>query len=146
VRGPVEPVDEKLKAFYDRLLHVLEHHLVRNGQWQLLECVPAWEGNASNDAFIAYAWQNAEEERLLVTVNYAPHQSQCYVKLPFAQLEGQWRLRDLLSDASYDRDGSDLHSRGLYLDVPAWHYHIFEAKPIAQESRETTELSSRAVA
>jgi len=31
-----------------------------------------------------------------------------------------------LSPARYDRDGSDLASRGLYLDVPAWGYHVFE--------------------
>ena len=29
--------------------------------------------------------------------------------------------------ASYDRDGSDLLSRGLYLDMPPWSYHVFEA-------------------
>jgi len=59
-------------------------------------------------------------------VNYAPNQSQCYVRLPFADMsKGQWRLQDLLSDTQYDRDGNDLQSRGLYLDVPAWRYHVF---------------------
>ena len=33
-------------------------------------------------------------ERLLVAVNYAPNQSQCYVRLPFADLgNNPWRLR-----------------------------------------------------
>jgi glycosidase len=41
---------------------------------------------------------------------------------------GHWRLQDLLSDTHYDREGSDLQSRGLYLDVPSWHYHVFEVK------------------
>ena len=36
------------------------------------------------------------------------------------------RLRDLMSPASYDRDGNDLTSRGLYLDLPPWSYHVFE--------------------
>ena len=45
VRGPDEPIDERLKQFYDRLLAVLRHPVVREGQWQLLECVPAWDGN-----------------------------------------------------------------------------------------------------
>jgi len=27
--------------------------------------------------------------------------------------------------ASHDRDGSDLASRGLYLDMPPWTYHVF---------------------
>jgi hypothetical protein len=29
--------------------------------------------------------------------------------------------------ASYDRDGSDLGSQGLYLDLPPWGYHVFDA-------------------
>jgi hypothetical protein len=125
-RRPVEPIDQKLKQFYDRLLAVLRHPVVRNGQWQLLECDPAWEGNWTRDCFVAFAWQGAGGERLVVAVNYAPNQSQCYVRLPFADLgNGHWRLEDLLGDTQYDRDGNDLQSRGLYLDVPPWQNHIF---------------------
>jgi hypothetical protein len=42
VRGPEEPVDERVKNFYDRLLAALRDDAVRKGQWQLLECAPAW--------------------------------------------------------------------------------------------------------
>src|SRR5262245_22389700 len=126
VRGPDEPVDQRLKQFYDRLLAVLRQPVVREGQWQLLECVPAWEDNSTSDCFLAFAWQSPSGGRLLVVVNYAPNPSQCYVRLPFAGLGGgRWRLQDLLGDAQYDRDGDDLVSRGLYLDVPAWHCHAF---------------------
>jgi glycosidase len=125
-RGPDEPNDQKMKQFYDRLLSVLRHPVVRNGQWQLLECIPAWEGNWTWDRFVAFAWQGAGGDRLLVAVNYAPNQSQCYIRLPFTDLNnGHWRLKDLLGDAQYDRDGNDLQSRGLYLDVPPWQNHIF---------------------
>jgi hypothetical protein len=126
VRGPDEPIDARLKQFYDRLLSVLHHDVVRNGDWQLLECVPAWDGNWTSDCFLAFAWQGGGGERLLALVNYAPNQSQCYVRLPFGDLRnGQWRLQDLLSETKYDRDGSDLDSRGLYVDVPAWRCHAF---------------------
>jgi hypothetical protein len=129
VRGPVEPTDLKLCQFYERLLQVLCHPVVRNGQWQSLECVSAWEDNWSSDAFIAFAWQNPNGEHMLVTVNYAAHQSQCYLKLTFPCLGGeQFRLHDLLSAASYDRDGNELQSRGLYLDLNPWQYHVFEMK------------------
>ena len=102
VRGPDEPVDDRLKQFYDRLLAVLRHPVVRDGQWQLLECVPAWDGNWTSDCFLVFAWQGAGDERLVVAVNYAPNQSQCHVRLPFADLSNsQWRLQDLLGDASY---------------------------------------------
>ena len=94
VRGPQEPIDQTLEQFYDRLLAVLRQPVVRDGQWQLLDCTPAWEGNWTWDCFLAFAWQGPDGERLLVTVNYAPNQSQCYVRLPFADLgNGQWRLR-----------------------------------------------------
>ena len=124
--GPEEPIDQRLEQFYDRLLAVLRQPVVRDGQWQLLDCVPAWDGNWTWDCFLAFAWQGPGGERLLVTVNYAPNQSQCYVRLPFADLgDGQWRLEDLLGDATYDREGNDLQARGLYLDESPWQAHVF---------------------
>jgi hypothetical protein len=126
VRGPDEPLDQKLARFYDRLLAVLRLPVVRNGQWHLLDCGPAWDGNWTWECFLACAWHGPSGERLLVVVNYAPNQSQCYVRLPFTDLRnGQWRLQDLLGNVHYDRDGNDLEARGLYLDVPPWQAHVF---------------------
>ena len=124
VRGRAEPTNWRLERFYERLLDVLRQPVVRDGDWQLLECMPAWDGNESWDGFIAFAWEESGNARLLVVVNYAPHPGQCYMRLPFTE-NGTWRLHDLLGDASYDRDGGDLHRRGLYLDVPAWQCHAF---------------------
>ena len=105
---------------------MLRQPVVRDGQWQLLECGPAWEGNWTWDCFLAFAWQGPDGERLLVAVNYAPNQSQCYVRLPFTDLAGnQWRLQDQMEVAVYDRDGNDLQCRGLYLDVPPWQTSVF---------------------
>ena len=88
--------------------------------------MPAWEGNWTWDCFLAFAWQGAGGERLLVTVNYAPNPSQCYVRLPFADLgTGQWQLSDLIGDATYERGGDDLQAPGLYLDEPPWRAHAF---------------------
>ena len=125
-RRPDEPVDSAVAKFYDRLLAVLRQPLLSGGRWQLLECTPAWEGNWTWDCFLAFAWQEQDGDRLLVMVNYTPNQSQCYVRLPFPDLgNGQWRLKDLLGDATYDREGSDLHAHGLYLDEPAWKASVF---------------------
>jgi hypothetical protein len=128
-RAPNEEVSQPLKRFYDRLLEILRQPAVRQGRWQLLECAPAWDTNNTSDAFIAFAWAKDGDERVVVCVNYAAHPSQCYVRLPFTDLGGRkWRLRDLLGDAQYERDGNELQSRGLYLDVPAWQPHVFEMK------------------
>jgi glycosidase len=125
-RAPEEPVDELLEQFYSRLLSVLRQRVLRDGQWELLECVPAWEGNWTNDCFIAFAWSGSAGERLLVTVNYASNQSQCYVRLPLNDLaDRQWILADQMEEVVYERDGNDLQSRGFYLDAPAWKTSVF---------------------
>jgi hypothetical protein len=128
-RAPEEPVNESVKSFYKRLLEALRKPVLRNGDWRLLECVPAWNGNGTSDAFIAQGWEDAAGSKILAVVNYAGHPSQCYVRLPFRGLEGtRCTLRDLLGEAVYERDGNELQSRGLFLDVGAWQAHLFEVK------------------
>ncbi|MCL4853393.1 MAG: alpha-amylase, partial [Bryobacteraceae bacterium] len=125
-RGPCEPVDQKIEQFYDRLLAVMRQPVVRDGQWMLLECTPAWENNWTCDSFVVFSWQGLDGEWLLAAVNYAANQSQCYVHLPMPNLaRGKWRLEDKIGAATYDRDGNDLLSRGLYLDMAPWQTAIF---------------------
>ena len=126
-RAPDEPIDETLREFYGRLLGVLRRPIVRDGSWQLLESRSAWDGTWTADCFVAFAWHGTSGERLVVAVNYAPNQSQCYLGLPFPELGGrQWRLDDLVGHATYERDGNALTSFGLYLDLGPWQYHVFE--------------------
>jgi hypothetical protein len=130
VRAPHEPADLTLMAFYDRLLSVLRRQEVRNGDWRLLPCGPAWQGNPTWEHYIAYGWQLDTRDRLVVAVNAGADQGQCFVRLPFGDLEGrQWRLEDLLGDAVYIRDGSDLQTWGLFLDEPAWTAQVFALTP-----------------
>jgi hypothetical protein len=141
IRAPHEPLNTDLQEFYNMLLTVLKHPLVRNGRWSLFECSPAWEGNGSSDSFIAFGWQGSGDERIIVVVNYRPHSSQCYLHLPFHDLTGStWRLHDFLSEASYDREGDELHDGGLYLDMHAWQYHAFEMKKIEAWSEANAEV------
>jgi hypothetical protein len=134
VRAPEEAIDPRLEQFYGRLLAVLRKPAVRDGEWQLLDCIPAWDGNWTWDCFFAFAWQGTGDERLLVTVNYAPTQSQCFVRLSFADLgNGQWQLEDVIGDATYEREGKDLQARGLYLDASPWRAHVFSMTKIDEE-------------
>jgi len=140
VRAPVEPVDEELKRFYDRLLLVLRQPQVRQGQWRLLECEPAWDGNWTADSFLAFTWQGCDGNPLLVTINFAPHQSQCYVRLPFTNMTGRTvQLKDSMGPAEYERNGDDVTSRGLYLDLPPWGYHVFTLSSSGQRQPEPGE-------
>ncbi len=126
-RRRVEPVDADVKKFYDRLLDCLQRRQVRQGRWSLYACRPAWEGNATVDQFLVFGWEPGPEPRLLAAINFGPTRGQCYVVLALPELLGKRvLLRDLLSTAQYERSGDGLASRGLYLDMAAWGYHLFE--------------------
>jgi len=97
-----------------------------------VECAPAWDGNWTADSFVACVWQHVGGERLLVAVNYSPVQSQSRARLPFADLAGsQWRLQDRFSTAAYDRDGNELQSQGLFLDMSPWQAAAYSVTKLA---------------
>ena len=124
-RRPIEKPNAELVDFYDLLLPCVNSPCTREGMCQLLNCLPAWDGNWTADNFVCFAWHSASE-RILVVVNYAPNQSQCYLQVPFGDLNGKTLLlRDLMGPAAYERDGSEISSRGLYLDLPPWSYNVF---------------------
>ncbi|HYV68419.1 MAG TPA: alpha-amylase family glycosyl hydrolase [Myxococcales bacterium] len=127
VRAPTEASDPSLQQFYERLLAVLRDPAVREGRWTLLECGQAWGGNPTGADFLAWSWESPDGRRLLTAVNYSGHRSQCYVR----GLAGRTvRLRDRMGPASYDREGSELASRGLYLDLLPWGFHVFDVDPV----------------
>ncbi len=44
---------------------------------------------------------------------------------PFADMKGKKvTLKDLMHEARYEWEGDDLLNRGLYLDLPAWGFHV----------------------
>jgi len=126
-RRPSESADLAIHEFYDRLLTCVHQPEVQDGEWQLLECKGAWDGNWTWDCFIASTWHLNGGAPLIVVTNYAPNQSQCYVEIPFDEICGHAvRLEDLMSSTVYERDGDELLDRGLFLDLPPWGYHVFQ--------------------
>ena len=128
-RGPDEPVNQELRTFYDRLLAILREAVFRDGRWQLLQCDPAWQGNPTHDCFLVYSWDHSNERRI-VAVNFAANQSQCHVRLPFADLgRKKWQLRDALSGDAFTWNGDDLDASGVYLDLKPWQTCVFTLLP-----------------
>jgi hypothetical protein len=128
VRAPRESPDETTERFYERLRTALAHDVVRAGEWQQLDCVPAWDGNWTWDCYLAGMWNNSAGDLRCVVVNYADNQSQCYVRLP-SLTAPTVHFHDLMGTVTFERDAADLNVRGLYIDLPAWGYHVFEVVP-----------------
>jgi Alpha amylase, catalytic domain len=133
-RGPEEPVNHEIEEFYDKLLEILKDtEDFRIGVWSLIEPSPAWAGNESSDGVVAFAWTDHDRRYYLIVVNYQEHRGQCYLVLPFMALKAQHvRLTDMIGDEIYDRDGSDLIGRGLYIDQEAWQVNIFEIEAVVR--------------
>jgi hypothetical protein len=123
-RRPEEPVDERLRAFYARLLPAAA--AVRDGEWRLLP-VTGWPDNDTHRNLLAWAW-TGPGTRHLVVVNHSDTPAQGQVPLPWPDLAGApHRLTDLLTDQTYDRDGDTLTGPGLFVDLPARHSHVLSA-------------------
>ena len=51
----------------------------------------------------------------------------CYVDLSKLEIpDGTVTLTDALTGETYHRDGRDLRTRGLFVELPAWGAHLFQ--------------------
>ncbi|MER5427890.1 alpha-amylase [Streptomyces sp. NPDC002588] len=125
-RRPVEPVDEPLRAFYDRLLPAAAR--VRRGEWRQL--TPTGRpGNDTHGNLLAWTW-TAPDARHLIVVNDSDRSSQARIPLPWDDLRGhRCRLAELLTSQSYDRDGDELTDPGLHVALEPWQVHVLELTP-----------------
>ncbi len=128
IRRRVETIDTAIREFYENLLPIAAGETFRKGTWTPLDTYPAWEGNYSYQHFIIYLWDYRESLHLVV-VNYSHERSQCYVPLPFNEIQGSiCILEDSLEENYYERDGDILSTKGLYLDMRGFYRHLFEVK------------------
>ena len=122
-RRPDEPADEALRTFYDRLIAAAA--TMRRGSWALLG-VGGWPDNPTYHDVVAWAWHDDGPHHLVV-LNLSGDGSQARVDLPWPEvLTGSpWRFTDMLDGRVFDRDGAELASAGLYVDLPPWGAHVF---------------------
>ncbi len=124
-RRPAEPVDEELKVFYEKLLASINAPIFRDGKWNLCER-NGWPDNQSCQNMVAWSWVK-DDDRRLVVVNLGDKSAQARVKVPWGELhESSWRLIDTLSDMSFDREGNEMASTGLYVELKPWCYYALQ--------------------
>ncbi len=130
-RGPDEPVDEDLRAFYRRLLRAVADSDLRTGDWRLCAC-EGWPDNDSHRRLVAWCWASgaAPKGRHLVVVNLSDAPAQARVRLPWDDLAGTaWTLTDRLGGQRFDRDGSAMADDGLYVELDGWASHFLAFAP-----------------
>jgi hypothetical protein len=122
-RRPNEAVDHELQRFYVNLLEAIDRPIFREGEWSLCDCT-GWSDNASFQNLVAWTWVK-DDERYVILVNLSDCAVQARVQVRWAG-GGEWLLMDALSGATYERDGDEMLSPGLYVELPPWKYHFFQ--------------------
>jgi hypothetical protein len=124
-RRPDEPADAHVHRFYTKLLEAINRPVFREGEWSLCDRT-SWPDNTSFEDLVAWSWLK-DDERYLIVVNLSECPLQARVRVPWADAGGgKWRLVDALSGATFERDGDEMLSAGLYVDLGAWKYHFFQ--------------------
>jgi hypothetical protein len=123
-RRPNEPVNHDVQEFYAKLLHIVTQPVFLNGQWTLCSRT-GWPDNMSCQNLLAWTWVQGEE-RYLILVNFAGSASQGRIQVTWDGIDrGPWRLLDVLSGATFERDGKEMLSPGLYVELEPWKFNLF---------------------
>jgi hypothetical protein len=124
-RRPQEAANPQLQAFYTKLLEATDSPVFRDGQWSMCG-LAGWPDNSSFQELVAWSWVNGDDRRLIV-VNLSDSSVQARVQVPWRDEPGEiWRLSDVLSGATYDREGDEMRSPGLYVELAPWNCSFFQ--------------------
>ncbi len=131
-RRPGEQPDEELASWYRDLLATVADHRIRTGAWQLLG-VAGWPDNQSCQNMIAWSWTPDDgagwAARHVVVVNLSEAPAQGQIRLPWPDLPGRsWRLRELLSEHHFARDGAGLADPGLFVALEPGQSYLLEVR------------------
>jgi alpha amylase-like protein len=122
-RGPAEPADPELRAFYERLLRAVGEGGLHDADWRLCD-VTGWPDNPSHRQLVSWCWSDGHG-RHVVVVNLADEPAQARVRLPWDDLRGRsWTLSDRLGDERFERAGDELADAGLYVGLGPWESHL----------------------
>ncbi len=124
-RQPEETADAAFREFADQLLHAIQAGGIRTGDWRLC-ATSGWPDNQRHNQLLTWCWQD-QSRRSLIVVNYAADPAQGHVHLPWDDVSGhRWTFTDLMSGAVYERDGQELASEGLYVELGGWSNHVLQ--------------------
>jgi len=124
-REPLEPTNTQVTGFYDRLLRACRADVFHQGEWRLLETLPASGDDDSYHNLLAWSWTHSGRLALVV-VNYSPTTTRGRLKslLP-PDGPDPLTLRDELTGEIQMRSREELAVKGFCVDLGPWCSHIF---------------------
>ena len=123
-RAPKEALDKDIKIFYDWLLEIIKAPVIKEGNWELHESLPAWGTNDTYNNIFAWEWTLGNERRLVV-VNYSNVVSTCRLALDLKDSPEELIFTDILNGVRYTRSNEEVDKDGLFIQLDPYKSHIF---------------------
>jgi hypothetical protein len=121
-RRPVESSDQELLRFHVDLIAAVAS--LRRGDWKLCGA-SGWPSDASHSQILSWSWID-EEKRSLIVINFADRPAAARIHPPWDDLaERTWRLHDVVSGDVFVRDGTEIATSGLFVQLTPWAFHVF---------------------
>jgi glycosidase len=126
--APDEPIDDRLLAFYRRLLAITGADIFHDAQWRLIEIFSA--GDETDVNLVAWRWRSSGDLRI-VAVNLGEGLAEGHLRVNADLPDGAALVfQDLLTGIGYRWDRSALYSNGgLYVRLEGGQAQIFSVAP-----------------
>jgi hypothetical protein len=117
-----EPVDQTAHQLYQALLETTRDALFHEGEWRLLDVVPA--GDDSHQRLVAWRWRR-HHDYALVVVNPTEAAGHGHIRVEELAIRGDQTFEDRLTGERYLWPRSALETSGLYVRLPSGGAHCF---------------------
>ncbi len=122
-RWPDEPVDQSVRALYDRAFAFASQPLLRDAEWRLLEVREAWDDTSSS--IVSYRWRTAAALAVVV-VNLSASTAQAHIDLAADLPAGSTlNFEDALTGLRYPWTRDALERTGLFVRLDGGGAHLF---------------------
>jgi hypothetical protein len=123
-----EAVDPEIKAFYDKLLPVVNEDIFHIGTWQLKQVLQ--DGDDTADNLIAHTWKLGDAMRLVIAnLSQHPAQGRIGFQDDVSELHN-YSFTEKLSGQTFIQSGKLIAHPGLSLKLAGYQAQIFDISPI----------------
>ncbi len=126
-REPAEKVSQSIESFYSKLLSITGKNIFSQGEWTMIEPLPAANDNSTFENLLSWQWE-LDGDLIVVVINFSDITSQCRLKLQINTSSNEIKLNDLLNNVEYNRSLPEIRTSGLFIELKSYHSHIFEVK------------------
>jgi hypothetical protein len=118
-----ETPDPEIRAFYDKLMPIINQDIFHRGEWKLLEVNP--QQGSADEAVIALSWRQEEHVKLVV-VNLSQGAISYRIRLPDLKSKNNYLLVDDFTGQSTRMPATDLVSAGLPVELGGYQTRIVD--------------------